>query len=176
MSGMVHMAAPAEGQLGLLLPAETLALLGAGPEGALAIQEFGWPTSGFGDELKVLVERLKGSDDADAPAALAATEIIVALARDSHAWLSVTSSAATLAPTLILVADDSVLAVRLHGEAVEYMWGSHATIARILEEALAYAGEEILVSAFPEAQPDAVRAFVGKLWMSVPRKPSHSSH
>ena len=58
MSGMVHMAAPAEGQLGLLLPAETLALLGAGPEGALAIQEFGWPTSGFEMRPKVLLNLL----------------------------------------------------------------------------------------------------------------------
>lgn len=137
-----------EEQLGLLLPAESLALLGSGAEGALAIREFGWPVREADGEVAELVRRLKESTEPDARVALRATESIVALARDSRAWLSVTSTNADIAPTLILVGLGSVLAARLHGIVVEFVSGSRAMIARILVASAAQPGNEVLVTVF----------------------------
>lgn len=135
------------GDIGLLLPAESLALLGAGREGALAIQEYGWPSGDFDHEFEALVQRLEASGDLEARPALAAAQNIARIARASHGWLSITSTARAVAPTIVLLGDGMVLAARLHGEAVEYVAGSEAVVARAVR-AILDTQSEALVTGF----------------------------
>ena len=121
---------------GVLLPADTLALLGSGPQGAAALFEYRIATTDFEAELAALLERLEGSDDIEAPAQLMISRTMASVARGARAWISIRSDSDDFSPAIMLVSDDAVLTAVLHGAAVEYVIDEPACVARIVGTAV----------------------------------------
>lgn len=134
---------------GVLLPVETLAFLGSGPQGAAAILNYGIRSEDFDVEFARLTERLEASADVEAPAQLAISRTIVAVARVAQAWLSVRSNDPQHSPAILLVGEDAALAAILHGVAVEYVVGETDLVHRVIGGALGRKpGAEVQVTLF----------------------------
>lgn len=130
MNGMTDARTSPE-PFGLLLPVESLALLGASSEGALAIREFGWGTRNFDEEFQLLVESLESRGE-EARDELEATRSIVAVAREARGWLAVLPTQPGGSPTLVLLSAELALAARILGELVELVAGRHDMVGRIV--------------------------------------------
>lgn len=134
----------------LLLPVESLPLLGAGVQGVAALRAYSIATPpDFAASLAEMTRSLEEADDPEAPFKLAASTLLTGLAGEARAWLSLTSPQNDLAPALVLVAPDAALVAILHGAVVEYLIGD-TTIVRSLVEAARRAAEggEIELTAF----------------------------
>ena len=148
---------------GLLLPFDTLALLGAGTQGTAAIRNYGFPTAPeFWDEFSRLEERLQASADDDASAQLAASRAIVAVAHDAVAWAAIRSDAADVPPALLLVGARAALVAVLHGQFVEYVVGGVGIVAQVVNSAVDATGSaQLTLTLFDEDVSFASARFVG---------------
>jgi hypothetical protein len=126
---------------GLLLPAESLALLASGPEGALAIAEYGWPTGDFDTEFAAMEERLVGAGDEESLLELEASRRIATIAADACGWISIRGVSGGLVPTVLVVGHSSAIAARLHGETVEWIAGGPDFPGRLVAASLDAIGE-----------------------------------
>jgi len=145
---------------GLLLPIETLALLGAGEQGVSAIRAYGLTARDFDVQFAELVERLDKSDDVEAALEASASMAIAAASRRGHAWISVRSEDASVAPAIAVVGSDVAIVAVVHGPVAEYVIDEPMIIANAVRGALAAAPEsELYLTLFVGDDPFAGARF-----------------
>ena len=122
---------------GVLLPAEALALLGSGRQGAAAIGNYRIASSvEFEAEFAGLMGRLAASGEAEAPSQLALSYTLAAAARDASGWVSLRADDDAFAPAIILLGGGATVAAVLHGYVVEFVVGGDELAARVIRGAL----------------------------------------
>lgn len=137
------------GETGFLLPAESMALLAAGEEGAQAAREFGVVVDDFDSEFTRLSGRLAASSHPEAGAALEVSELIVSLASSACGWLSVRAMGDDPTPSLALLCEHDVLIVRLHGRVVEWVLGDVQAVSRLVQQTVhERRGSDVMITAF----------------------------
>lgn len=129
---------------GVLLPFDTLVLLGAGTQGAAAIRNYGIGARDFEQDFVQLVERLDAAGGAEAEVEARLSRAIAATSAQAHAWISLRSESSKIAPAVLLVGEEVVLIVVLHGPVVEYAIGEHALASRAIRGALEMDADAVL--------------------------------
>ncbi|MDQ4213451.1 hypothetical protein [Microbacterium capsulatum] len=121
---------------GLLLPFESLALLGAGPQGAAAICNYGVGSDGFEGGFMQLIGRLDAADDAESTAEREVSLLVAAAARRAHGWISIRSDGSLVPPAIVILSEGATLVAVLHGPVVEYALGDDDLVSRVIRGAL----------------------------------------
>lgn len=120
----------------LLMPLETLALLGAGSQGAAAIANYRVKPENFDDEFSELSERLAAEGDDEAAVKYALASVIMEAAREASGWFSVSSDEPNASSAIMLVGEPAVLIAILHGPVVEWVIGEEDLVMRFIEAVL----------------------------------------
>lgn len=118
---------------GLLFPSESLALLGAGQQGACAIRELGIETPDFDEQFDAMEKNLETSTHPDAAFALEASRRIAKFSKKSCGWISVRRVDDRIPPAIVMIDNDAYLIARLLGEYTEWVSGSSSDVVRLIE-------------------------------------------
>lgn len=140
----------------LVLPPLSLALMGAGPEGAHFIeQQFGLTSADFDGDFRRMLSSLEESQSPEAGRQRDASLHLAALAAEVTGWFAVTSLTELVQPTYVLRRDDVALTVRPVGPVVEWLLLEVEDVAQLVEEAATAFGGGVLVLSWQAGRPKA---------------------
>lgn len=135
----------------LLMPFPSVGLLGSGAEGAHALALMGINSSDLESDLREMVVRLETQPEGRNLAELCLA--IAGTASSADGWLSVRSLAIDVAPMILLLSQDQVIAVCLHGSVVEWAYGDHTLVEKLVKACAGASGSaEVIVTAFREGE------------------------
>lgn len=131
----------------VVLPFASLALLGAGPDGAALLSEFRWSSASFEADFRAMLDQLAKSEELDAPVKAVISQRIAEAARLASGRLSITSMGGGLNPTYVLHCGEQALVARLQDFAVEWLLIELSEVASVVRAAIDSGAPDVLVNA-----------------------------